>query len=61
MNLFRKMADDFPEVVRSVVKDGAKTRKPHTYAAYLVNLQRESDRAWAAEHSPDVDHAMEVV
>ena len=44
-----------------MVKDGAKARKPHTYAAYLVNLQRESDRAWAAEHGTDVDDAMEVV
>ena len=44
-----------------MVKDGAKARKPHTYAAYLGNLQRESDRAWPAEHSPDVVDAMEVV
>ena len=61
MQLLREIADEFPEDVRSVVKDGAKARKPQTYAAYLVNLQRESDRAWAAEHSPDVDDAMEVV
>ena len=30
MNLFRKMADDFPDDVRSVVKDGAKARMQHT-------------------------------
>ena len=54
----REIADDFPEDVRSVVKDGDKALKPHTYAAYLVNLQRESDRAWAAGHIPYVDDAM---
>jgi len=44
MQFLREIADDFPEDVRSVVKDGAKAHTPHTYAAYLVNLQRESDR-----------------
>ena len=61
MQLLREIADDFPEDVRSVVKDGANARKLHTSATYLVNLQRESDRAWAAEHNPDVDDALEVV
>ena len=47
---------------RRMSEDGAKARKPHTYAAYLVHLQHESDRAFAAEHSLDVDDAaMEVV
>ena len=49
-----------PEDITSGVKDGAKARKPHTYAAYVVSLQRESDRAFAAEHNPDVDDGMEV-
>ena len=43
MQFLREIADDFPEDFRSVVKDGAKAREPHTYIAYLVILQRESD------------------
>ena len=44
MQFLREIADDFPEDFRSVVKDGAKSRDPHTYTTYLVKLQRESDR-----------------
>jgi hypothetical protein len=51
MQLLRGIAAEFPEDVRGSVTDGAKARKPHTYAAYLVSLQRESDRAWAVEHN----------
>ena len=42
MQLLREMVDDFPDDVKSVVKDGAKARKPHTYAAYLVNSRNAS-------------------
>ena len=38
MQLLREIADDFPEDVISVVKDGAKARKPHTYAAILCEF-----------------------
>jgi hypothetical protein len=60
MQFLKNIALEFPEDVRGNVKDGAKARKPHTYAAYLVSLQRESDRAWAAEHEDeDMEDGME--
>ena len=60
MQFLREIVDAFPEDIKTGVKDGAKAGKPHTYAAYVVSLQRESARAFAAEHNPDGDDDMEV-
>ena len=53
MQFLKKIAEEFPEDVRSCVKGGAKARLPQTYATYIVSLQQEADRAWAAEHIDD--------